>query len=58
MTEEQKRAAIASLFERAKAADRRGLFNTGKLWREYALHIATMSAGDLVQPPNLASDDQ
>jgi len=53
MTEDQKRAAIAALMERAKAADRRGLFATGKSWRDQAYTLSMRRAQDVVLARNL-----
>ena len=57
MTEDQRRRAVAALFERAGAADRRGLFLTGKLWRDFACHLATMRAADLVTMPDIVGEE-
>jgi len=44
MTEQQKRAAIASLMERALAAEKRGLFHTAKSFRDQAFEIGSQPA--------------
>lgn len=55
MTEEQKRACIASLMERAKAADRRGLFATAKSWRDHAYELSMRPAREVVLGRDIAS---
>lgn len=57
MTEAQKRACIASLMERAKAADRRGLFATAKSWRDHAYTLSMTPADKVVLGRDLGDID-
>ena len=48
MTEQQKRAALASIAERAAIAERAGLMATVKSWRELHWNVGCRPAAEII----------
>jgi hypothetical protein len=48
MTEQQKRAALASIAERAAIAERDGLLWTAKSWRELHMNVGCQPAAEII----------
>ena len=48
MTEQQKRAALASIAERAVIAERADLLSTAKSWRELYMNVGCRPAAEII----------
>jgi hypothetical protein len=48
MTEQEKRAALASITERATIAERAGLISTAKSWRELHMNVGCRPAAQII----------